>query len=378
MPGFHKKHILIVSRCSQTILSQRIHLARAARDAGWSVAVAGDQTAGDYHDRLLAEGFPFHAVPVSQSSLNAGSLLLLIWRLYRLNRTLRPEIVHAFTIKPTIAGMLAAKLASVPVRIVTVPGLGHIFLSSSAIVRRLAVILLRFALRFAHIIYFYNPTDRDTYIDLGIIPAKKARLVAGSGIDSALFKPEPLLATSRLQLLFVGRILIEKGVPELLEAVKLAKMRGADVDLHLVGDIDANNPSAMEPEKFEAAVRDSGAVWHGHSNAIKDHIAAAHVVVLPSHHEGVPLSLLEAGAMGRTLLATDVAGCNEVVRHGANGYLVPLGDIEALSQAIIKLASDRNLVAKMGAEARRDVEQRFDTKVVNAKVVADYMAIADA
>lgn len=369
------QRVLISSRCSQTIYTQRIHLARMAQSMGWDVSLAGDHSEGNYEQYLKLEGFSYSYVDVSQKSINPFRMIILILSYIYLISNKKPAIFHAFTIKPTIAGMIGAWVSRVPVRIVTVAGLGHIFLSSSKLVRISAFVLLRFAMLFAHRVFFYNETDRNEYLRHGIVSPDKVRIVAGSGIDSSHFAVLPFPATPSFTLVFVGRLLHEKGVPELLEAMRETRRRGTNARLMLVGDIDRHNPSSLRPEEIRAAVAEGLAEWHGHVSDVRPIVEGAHAVILPSHHEGIPLALLEGAAMGRALIATDVAGCRDVVNHGSNGLLTPVGDALALADAIEELATKPEMVRAMGAAARADVVARFDTQVVNRGVVDEYAAL---
>lgn len=375
--GPRLRTVLIASRCVQTIFSQRIHLARVARDDEWGVLLAGEFVPGPYKKRLKEEGFNFFSVPVNQRSLSMVSLIRAVGAFYLLCRRVRPDVFHAFTIKPTVTGLAGAWLAGVPIRLATVAGLGHIFLTSSAVVRFFGVLLLRSSLLFAHKVYFYNESDRDFFLQKKIVSSDKTALVNGSGLDVSQYENTPVPKADSFILLFIGRILAEKGILDLLEAVKLLKPE-CRVVLHVVGDLDPNNPSSLDKYEFETKLAAIGGKWHGYSNEVAHHISIAHAVVLPSYREGIPLALLEAGASGRPMIATDVPGCREVVKHGVSGLLVPSGDVGALASAIDQLASDRILTARMGVEARNDVAARFDTKIVNRAVVGDYVTMLDA
>jgi glycosyltransferase involved in cell wall biosynthesis len=370
------RRVLIASRCAQTILAQRVNLARIARDAGWRVDLAGQPVEGPYQAALQQEGFRFHPLPIDQRSLSLLSVVRSTIAFFFLCRNLRPDVFHAFTIKPTIAGLVGAWLARVPVRVATVAGLGHLFISAPPIVRLGGMLLLKSAMLFAQKIYFYNEADRQFFIKNNIVASVKTALVNGSGVDVSRYDVVSPPPYRPFRLLYIGRIIAEKGIVELLSALKSLQIKSS-VELHVVGDLDPNNPSTLTQSEFEAELSEVGGRWHGHSNDVPRHIAAAHAIVLPSHREGIPLALLEAGASGRAMIATDVPGCRDVVRHGISGLLVPLGDIDALAAAINQLATDTALAERMGSEARRDIEMRFDTGVVNGAVVKDYEIMLD-
>jgi glycosyltransferase involved in cell wall biosynthesis len=375
-PAIQRK-LLISGRCAETIYTQRIHLARMAHQSGWYVVLAGDKSQGDFPSLLRAEGFEFWPIAVNQKSLNPVSLLRLTRQYVTLFRQEKPSVFHAFTIKPFIAGLIAARYAKVPRRIATVTGLGHVFLSSSILVRFLSIFLLRIAMSYAHHVFFYNEADRDEYLRRRIVKIEKTGLVSGSGLDTSRFPVPPWPAISEIfSVVYVGRMLREKGVPELLEAAKRLKRAGVPVKISLVGDFDPNNPSSISSDEMDMAVKDGFVDWHGFATDIRPYVAKAHAVILPSHREGIPLALLEGGAMGRALIATDVPGCREAVINGVTGLLTPLGDVEALVNAITTLAQNPDTVEKMGSAAHQDILARFDTQLVNTVVIRAYEATA--
>jgi glycosyltransferase involved in cell wall biosynthesis len=371
-PDQFYRRIFISGRCAETIFSQRLHLARMAVSKGWQVDVGGDRSPGEYEASLRHAGFTFHPLPVDQRSMSPISVARLLAAYVKTLRLMRPTLFHAFTIKPIVSGLIGARLAGVPIRFATVTGLGHVFLSSSPLVRLVAFSLLRIAFRCADHVFFYNQTDRDEYVRRGIVGRLKTSLIAGSGIETGRFDVAPMPIGPVIKMAFVGRLLTEKGMPELLEAMRIVRKQKASVELHLVGDCDPNNPSSLAREAIDQAVAEGLVTWHGLVADVRPLVAAAHVVILPSHREGIPLALLEGAAMGRALIATDVPGCRDVVIHNKTGLLVPVNDPSALAEAIVALASDPERVRNMGQAAREDVVARFDTNIVNAKVVEVY------
>ena len=369
---FDRKRLLIAGRCAETIFRQRSLLGKAALTAGWRVSVTGDDSGPDYSALLASNGFAFDPVKVNQSSKNPLSILTLVLAYRGAIRDVRPSIFHAFNIKPTVAGLIAARTCGVPVIIATVAGLGHAVLSPNPFVRWASIILFRIAFTAAHRVYFYNSDDMNYFVEKKIVAPKKAMLINGSGVDTTRFSHQPPPASARFTALFIGRLLNEKGINELFSAARLLKASGSLADIHIVGDIDSNNPSSITHHDIAREVAAGNVTWHGSTNDVVPFIQAAHAIVLPSYREGIPLVLIEGAAVGRALIATDVAGCHDVVRNGVTGILVPLGDVHALASAIDALANDRERTDAMGNAARQDVLARFDAQVVNAAVLADY------
>lgn len=364
--------LFISSRCSQTIFTQRLQLARVALAKGWDVQFGGDVAPGGYEKCLNRAGFQFHPLPVNQKSISPIGILRLILAYRKILREEKPDIFHAFTIKPHIGGLLGAKLAGVKVRIATVAGLGHIFISSSTLVKHFAIFLLKFSLFFAHVVIFYNQSDRDEYVRRKIIPYRKTRIIKGSGIDTNKFGLTALPDTNVLRFVFVGRLLAEKGVLDLFDAMRIVKTQCPDTELHLVGDCDPQNPSAVSRELILSLAEEGLFIWHGMLSDVRPIIENSHVVILPSYREGIPLALMEGAAMGRGLIGADVPGCQDVIVQGVTGLLIPPRNPKRLAEAMITLASDRLRLARMGLTARQDVVTRFDTQVVNSQVIELY------
>jgi glycosyltransferase involved in cell wall biosynthesis len=357
--------VAIVSRCAWTLYNFRLPLLHAIAAEGRR-AIALGQPLGGFERSLADEGVTFQAVPVSLVGFNPLDDLRLLSRLVRLFRRIRPIVVHAFTVRPAIFATLAARIARVPVRIVTITGLGHAFTTAGAGVRWVTQGLYCLALKYADVVFFQNPDDRALFVERGLVAEDKTRLIPGSGIDLDRFAVRPLPEAHEGVLTFVmiARLLREKGVSEYLEAVALVKQEFPAARFILVGGADTHNPTSLSPQDVQAIARNDLVQWMGEVADVRPFIEASHVVVLPSYREGVPRSLLEGAAMARALLATDVPGCREVVAHGVNGLLVPPRDAQALAAAMRSLLLDRDLVRRLASAARRKAETVFDQRFV--------------
>ncbi|MBY9063460.1 glycosyltransferase family 4 protein [Sphingomonas yunnanensis] len=367
--------VLIAGRCAETIYRQRRMLARALRDAGWTVHLCGDAGDGDdarYGSELEKEGFVFHPLALDQRARDPRSALRLLLSYRALVRQIRPDVVHVFNAKPTMVGLLGCALGGRTVRVATVAGLGHVFMARSRMVRTVGRVAFRAALRLADVVVFYNEDDRRTFLTLGLVAPEKTRLIAGSGVDLARFAAVPLPDSDVLEVLFVGRLLREKGIDAVVAAGRELRRRGAPIRITVVGDIDHHNPSSLDRPAIEAAVAEGAVRWLGPRHDVVPGIAASHVVLLPSHREGLPLALVEGSAMARALVATDVPGCRDVVRDGVNGLLVPLGDTPALVDALLRLAGDRRLCERLGQEGARLARARYAAAAVGGEVAALY------
>jgi len=308
-------------------LSHRLPMARAARDAGFEVHVATRVTRGAA--AIEAERFVLHPMPFARRLSPLASLASIL-ALRRLNSSCAPPVTHHVSLQPSVLGLIATLGRPTP-SVNALTGLGYSFASATigAKILKWAVgSALRLLLdRDGVVSLVQNGDDRAVLTGLGI-PASRITLVAGSGVDVARFTPLPEPADPPT-VAFAGRLLDDKGIRILVAAHRL--------------------------------------LW-----------ARAHIAALPSRREGLPLSLLEAAACRRTMVATDVPGCREIVIPGKTGLLVPVDDAHALANAIDRLSRETELRARFAAAARDLVVERFAVDVIGPQIVALYRHLLGA
>jgi glycosyltransferase involved in cell wall biosynthesis len=215
-----------------------------------------------------------------------------------------------------------------------------------------------------------NPDDMAAVAALGV-PKERIAIIPGSGVDVKRFAPlaEP---DGPPTFGFVGRLLEDKGIRTLITAQKLLRQRFADARLLIAGTPDPANPASVAQNEAESWKGQPGIVWLGHVGDIAGFWARAHVAVLPSRREGMPLSLMEAAACGRAMIASDVPGCRQIVVHQQTGLLFPVDDAAALADAMQRLACDPQLRARYAAAARKRVVDQFAAEIIGLKTVALY------
>jgi glycosyltransferase involved in cell wall biosynthesis len=285
----------------------------------------------------------------------------------RLYRSIGPDIVHHVAFKPIVLGSVAAIIARVPRVVNAVAGLGYAFTEQSVYSRAILAglkILLRPLLSNANTrVILQNADDVRLLSDAKLIDPKTTVLIRGSGVDLNQFTPtEPPRGPPVLML--ASRMLRHKGVREFVAAARLLRQKGSDAKCVLVGDSDPSNPSSISRAQLEEWARAGDIEWWGRSDDMAGTLAQSHVVCLPSYREGLPKILLEAAAMGRPLIATDVPGCRDVVVDGFNGFLVPPRNSIALLAAMETLAKDSSLRTEMGARSRTRVVEEFGVQGV--------------
>jgi glycosyltransferase involved in cell wall biosynthesis len=368
------RRVAIVSRCSWTLRVFRRPLMRAIEQRGAHVSAYGAED-GTNERHLLSEGFDFRAVPVALRSIAPIADVRLLLKLMRVFRETRPSIVHSFTVKPSIYATIAAELAGVPVRVVTITGLGHAFTTASFPLRHAVAVLYRFALARASLVIFQNPDDRRLFTQMRLVDDERCRTILGSGVDTEHFAPAPLplqSGQSPMRVLMIARLLKEKGVTEYLRAAEILRERGVAIRMTLLGGIDARNPASLGPTDLERLRNSRDVEWIDTVDDVRPHIRSADVVALPSYREGLPKSLLEAASMGRAIVTTDVPGCREVIENGTSGLLIPAADASALANALASMAADPARVVSMGASARRRAVELFAQDLVIDRVLAEY------
>ena len=345
-------------------------------------AVTGISSPGPEVAAIEAAGIRYIPVPMTRTFTPLADLVSL-WRLYRLMRRERFTIVHTHNPKPGLLGQLAARLARVPIVVNTIHGF-YLHEHMRPAWRRFYLFTETVAARCSDLILSQNREDIRTAIDEGVSPAWKIEYL-GNGIDVERFDPGRLspeaLAAKRRELGlppagpvvgFVGRLVAEKGVLELLRTARLILQHQPTARFLFVGPLDQEKRDALTPEVAREYGVAEACVFPGLRQDMPELYALMDVFVLPSHREGFPRSALEASAMGVPCVVTDVRGCREAVQHGRNGLLVPLGDVERLAEAILELLADRQSARRMGEEGRRMALACFDERLVFKKVKDEY------
>ena len=295
----------------------------------------------------------------------------LMWRMRRHMARERPDAVLSYTIKNNIFGAFAARAHGIPF-LPNVTGLGTAFLSGQHL-QRLVEALYRHAFAHAPVVFFQNGDDRALFVARGLVRAGQARLLPGSGIDATHFAPAPLPghAPDAPVFLMIARVLRDKGVCEFVEAARRIRARWPKARFRLVGPPGADNRSALPPEMLAGWLAE-GVIEHPGAVAdVRGEIAAADCVVLPSYREGMPRTLLEAAAMARPVIATDVPGCRAALVVGETGLLCAVRDAESLAGACARfIALPQAARETMGATGRARVLRDFD----EAHVISAYRA----
>lgn len=301
-------------------------------------------------------------VTMRRTGHNPFSDLRYMVSLLRIYRRERPDWIFHYTIKPNIYGTLAARLLHRR-SVVMVAGLGYAF-SGGGLANRLARSLYSVALRLAHRVFVLNAHNRDTLLRLGMARADRVILLeGGEGVNTRLIPAVPD-APQQAETIFlmVARLLYDKGYAEFVEAARQLRNKGVKARFRILGPVDESYPNAVSRQQFEDDVREGVVEYCGFtSEPLKEMGTSGTAVVLPSYHEGMSRSLMEAIALGRPVITTDIPGCREMVREGVNGYLVPPKDADSLAAAMERYAAlSPEAKKRMGHASRALAVERFD------------------
>jgi len=356
--------IAIVINTSWNIYNFRMSLVQALLADGHKLVAVAPCDA--YSEKLVEAGCIFVPVPMEQGT-NPFTDLLLCWRLYQTYKRLQPDVVLHYTIKPNIYGAVAAHWAGIPA-INNVSGLGTVFITRDYI-SSIALKLYKFAFRYPAKVFFQNEDDRSLFLRNKLVRESITKVLPGSGINLEAFIPaDQFKRNNRFVFLMVARVLYDKGVMEFVEASKMVQEQYPNVKCRLLGKIDERSRSGIRRSKLEKWLATGVIEYLGNTDDVAAVIATADCVVLPSYREGTPRTLLEAAAMAKPLIATNVPGCREVVQQGINGYLCRARNAAALAEKMSQMLqlSDAEL-KRMGQASRQLAVTTFDDRIVIKK-----------
>ena len=348
-----RKVIVMAANTSWNLVNFRGNIIAEMRAQGYRVVAIAPRDA--HTEQLVQMGVEFHALDFRSSAISPTRDALLLFRYIALLRALRPVLFLGFTIRPNIYGSLAARLLGIQV-INNVSGLGTAFIKQGPITHIVSA-LYRLAFRSSATVFFQNDEDRKHFISRRIVNPAQARLLPGSGVDLERFSPAVLPKGAPLVFLLIARLLWDKGVQEYVDAAAIVKRQYPDARFQILGLADVDNRTAVPRAMLDRWIN-QGLIEHlGATDDVRPAIAASDCVVLPSYREGLPRALLEASAMARPIVATDVPGVRDVVEHGTTGLLCEVRSAEALAGAVLAMI-------ELGPEQRQEMGKKGRERVV--------------
>lgn len=358
------KKIAFFSNSAYSLYLYRLRIMRRLHRDGWKVVCIAP--AGSRMDELKIEGFEFIHFDVDRKGTNPFRDILFLWRLYILYRKERYSTVFHYTIKVNIYGAIAAKLAGIP-SIGLIPGLGYTFVNDNWLTK-IVEGLYKIALFFPVKIFFLNEEDCRLFIDRKLILPEKALIMHSEGVNLEYYAPMLIpKKTNVFVFLFTGRILWDKGLRELIDAMQIIRNKYGAIELWLLGMIDKGNPSGINEDVIKSWEKNyPGVRYLGETADVRPFIAQCDVSVYPSYYrEGIPRFPLEAMAMEKPIITTDSVGCRELIEDGKNGFVVQPKDVDSLVDAMSRMfVLSENERLKMGQYGREKAMAEFDEKTV--------------
>ncbi len=354
--------------------SHRLSIARAVRDRGFDVLIA--TRVHKHEKRILDEGFKLIPIKMVRRSKNILKELSTIIEIIRIYQREKPDIVHHVTLKPVLYGSWAAIITRVPHIINAFAGLGSIFTNKGskwAIYKFIVCLAYRsvFFLK-KTVALFQNPDDLALFVNAGITTGDRAHLIKGAGVDINLFKCLSEHDSVPIVML-ASRMIWNKGVGVLIDSARQLRKKGVKCRIVLVGVPDPENLTSISEDILRDWNSEGIIEWWGYQDNMPDVLSRSHIVVLPTTYgEGIPKILIEAASCGRPIVATNVSGCREIVRHNENGFLVPPNDSIALTNAIETLIKSPGLRRKFGSRGREIVISGFSEEIVVEQTVGLY------
>ncbi len=357
--------ILVLANNDVGLYQFRRELLQALLDKGNEICISLPD--GAMIEPMKAMGCKFINTPIDRRGINpkTDGKLVLMYR--KMLKTLAPDLVITYTIKPNIYGGIACRMKKIPYAI-NITGLGTAF-QGNGMLKKFVVMLYKIALKKAKIVFFENAGNMQTLLDLGICRKEQTCLLNGAGVNLSHYGYVKYPTESRTRFLFIGRVMREKGVDELFTAMRRLTAEGADCVLDVVGPYEDNYEQTIRACEAEGWLQ-----YHGYQKDVRPYIHNAHCFVLPSWHEGMANTNLECAASGRPLITSDIPGCREAVAEGKSGLLCKAKDADSLYEAMKNfLCLSFEERQAMGRAGRAHMETVFDKeKVVNETISALY------
>ena len=372
-----KERLLFVVTEDWYFYSHRKPMIRAAIEAGYDVGVITNVK--EHKEKIESLGVDVIDFSFDRRSLNPFKALKQICQLSKIYKEQKPKILHHIAMKPILFGSIAALMSGVPNIVNAFAGLGYVYNVNSLkalLIRMILFMPFIFLLRRSNThLLFQNPDDLARLKRSGFVVQERAHIIRGSGIDLEEYpKSEMEDPAPNLICVYAVRTLEMKGLPTLQQAFKILEEKGVNVELHLYGMPDFHNPGSWgEAQLKEWEANNNNVAYRGFASDMKQVWQSSHIALQVSYGgEGVPKSLLEAAAIGRPIIATNVPGCREMVVKGENGILVEPYDADQLASAIESLVLDFDLCREMGNNSRSIVESDLSSDKVTQSTKALY------
>lgn len=369
--------IVLIGTVSSSIFGFRKLLLNSLVSQGYDVYILTTDLTPELQVRAKAElNVTAIQYSLARTGLNPLVDIKTMLALVKILKKISPDIVFSYFSKPIIWGTLACKLAGVKRCYGMIEGLGYFFTVNphritlkKSLLRTIQVLLFKISIPKLTGLIFLNPDDQNEIINKYNIRVKKSTVLGGIGLDLEEYRFRKKVPEG-LSFIFIGRLLVEKGVNEFLNAAEVIHNKYPDVKFNILGRLDIGNPGAVNTKRLEQLKKDNIIIHPGAVLNVTEWLESSSVFVLPSYREGVPRSTQEAMSVGLPIITTDVPGCRETIHDGVNGFLIPPQNSDALAIAMEKFILNKELIASMGVESRIMAENKFNAIEINHKLMS--------
>ena len=369
-----KKKILFFVSEDWYFISHRLKLALFLLEKNYEVQLCCKNTGSI--DYIKQSGIKWHQIDVNRKSLSILHFFKEAIIFSRVSRKFDPDIIHMISMRQIVVGLFAVIFNKKKKICLTFTGMGFLFTEKtikSYSIRIIIKYLLFFTSKFLNVkAIVQNIDDREFLEKKFYLKKNKITVIKGSGIDLKHFKVKPEPVNKNITLTYVGRLLKDKGIDQMIEAFILAKKEFKNLSLIIAGPLDQNNPSSLSEEEVSEIIKIKDIHYLGNVKDVRMLWNKSNIAILLSKREGLPLSLMEAAAVGRSIISTDVPGCREIAKNGVNSITVPFGNIQKTKDAILKLAKNKTLRSKYSKNGRKLLEQEMRQEIIFSEYLEVY------
>ena len=361
--------IAVLSSHTPSLFWFRMDMMKDFIKNGHSVIALGQEPEAEWKDKFKKYNIEYRQLLIERNGTNPLRDIKTYRMLCKFMKKEKPDKIFTYQAKTIVYGSIAAKLNGIKEVYPLIAGLGSIFRGTgfkNKIVKTIMKMEYWVACKCSKKVFFQNNDDKNEFIHNGLIKDNKTIIINGSGVNLEKFKETPF--PQEPAFLYIGRLIKDKGVMEYLEACKEVKERHPNIRCMLVGPYDSN-PSALKPEELKPYIDNGIIEYYGEQSDVRPFIAQCSTYVLPSYHEGTPKTVLEAMAMGRSVITSNAPGCRETVTDGVNGYLVEVKDVKGLINKMEYLLSNSEISQVMGNVSLKIAKEKYDVKIVNQAIM---------
>ncbi len=367
----NNRRIIISSNSVWNIVNFRKGIILEFIDNGFEVIVVAPKDRNI--SKLYDLGCEYVNINIDNKGINLFNDFYLFFQYVKIFKQIKPDVILTYTVKPNIYGSVATSVLSIPV-VNNISGLGTAFIKGG-LLAKIVSFLYKVSLKKSKRVFFQNNDDKDLFLSKGLIVNSQIDILPGSGVNLEYYQPSssdiPYKNKSAFVFLLVARLIWDKGIQEYVDAARLIKKSNLKVRFQILGFLDVDNQTAVLRSDVDLWVEEGIIEYLGDVDDVRPFIEKSDCVVLPSYREGAPKTLLEASAMGKPVIATNVEGCRDVVDNGVNGYLCNVRDAHDLAKKMkAMLNMDFKAITQMGLKGREKMENEFDERIVIDRYVS--------